>query len=367
MSDKLQGGVVAGSTSVSLPLELRKSADSTEQTGKVYTDVTGSYWRQGGVRVSITMATLGSVNAAYSSGGFVEVDGTNQPGVYRFDVPDAAFASGADWVVVTVKVASTFVQNFMFNLETIGAAGLSARIPTSLTGDGNIKADTLRVSGTAQTARDLGLALPAAAPQAAGGLITSAAGSLDLDEMNSDVEAIETRVTTALPNAAPQAAGGLITSTAGSLDLDEMNADVELIQAKTDNLPPDPADASDVAGAFSTVNATLTTIAGYLDTEIAAILADTNELQTDWANGGRLDLLIDAIKAVTDADGGANAVETGISKLQAIRALLAVSLGKATGGNTTTIPFKNPGDTATRVTLNDCDASGNRGNPTLNL
>lgn len=35
--------------------------------------------------------------------------------------------------------------------------------------------------------------------------------------------------------------------------------------------------------------------------QIAAILADTNELQTDWANGGRLDLLIDAIKVVTDA------------------------------------------------------------------
>lgn len=34
--------------------------------------------------------------------------------------------------------------------------------------------------------------------------------------------------------------------------------------------------------------------------ETATILADTNELQTDWVNGGRLDLLIDAIKAKTD-------------------------------------------------------------------
>lgn len=34
--------------------------------------------------------------------------------------------------------------------------------------------------------------------------------------------------------------------------------------------------------------------------EKADILADTDELQTDWANGGRLDLLIDAIKAKTD-------------------------------------------------------------------
>jgi len=34
--------------------------------------------------------------------------------------------------------------------------------------------------------------------------------------------------------------------------------------------------------------------------DIDAILAETNELQTDWTNGGRLDLLIDAIKAITD-------------------------------------------------------------------
>ena len=33
---------------------------------------------------------------------------------------------------------------------------------------------------------------------------------------------------------------------------------------------------------------------------IVSILADTNELQTDWVNGGRLDLLIDAIKVPTD-------------------------------------------------------------------
>lgn len=46
--------------------------------------------------------------------------------------------------------------------------------------------------------------------------------------------------------------------------------------------------------------AALTTIDDFLDTEVAAILADTNELQTDLVNGGRLDLLIDAIKAKTD-------------------------------------------------------------------
>lgn len=117
MSDKLWGGVRAGSVSVSLPVVLRKTADNTEQTGKVFGDVTGSYWRQGGVRTAVTMATLAGPSAAYSSGGFVEVDAVNQPGLYRFDVPDAALGTGADWVVISLKVASTYVYHERVNLE----------------------------------------------------------------------------------------------------------------------------------------------------------------------------------------------------------------------------------------------------------
>jgi hypothetical protein len=45
----------------------------------------------------------------------------------------------------------------------------------------------------------------------------------------------------------------------------------------------------------------------FLDTEIAAILADTNELQTAWANGGRLDLILDGIAA-----DGPNRPTTGV-------------------------------------------------------
>jgi hypothetical protein len=53
--------------------------------------------------------------------------------------------------------------------------------------------------------------------------------------------------------------------------------------------------------------ANLATVAGYLDTEIAAILADTNELQTDWVDGGRLDLILDSI----DSDAAAILADTG--------------------------------------------------------
>lgn len=69
---------------------------------------------------------------------------------------------------------------------------------------------------------------------------------------------------------------------------DFLDTEVAAIKAKTDNLPTDPADASDVASSFSTVNGTLATIAGYIDTEIATILS-------------AVDSEVSAIKAKTDA------------------------------------------------------------------
>lgn len=57
---------------------------------------------------------------------------------------------------------------------------------------------------------------------------------------------------------------------------DFVDTEVAAIKAKTDNLPSDPADASDIAASFGTVNSTLATVAGYLDTEIAAIKAKTD-------------------------------------------------------------------------------------------
>jgi hypothetical protein len=100
---------------------LRKTADNLEQTGTAHGSVTASYWRQGGVRTAITPAALGSVNAAHSDGGWIEVDATNQPGLYRFDVPDAAFASGADWVIVSLKVSGCYVYHERFNLGVTDA------------------------------------------------------------------------------------------------------------------------------------------------------------------------------------------------------------------------------------------------------
>lgn len=137
MSDKIQMGdsIKAGSTDVSIPVILRSTADNTEVTAKVYTDVTASYWRQGGTRTAITAATLAAVNSAHSDGGFKEVDATNQPGAYRFDLPDAAVATGADWVIVTIKVTGCYAFHVLFGLASKTVPDLNDLGGTAQTGD----------------------------------------------------------------------------------------------------------------------------------------------------------------------------------------------------------------------------------------
>jgi hypothetical protein len=92
------------------------------------------------------------------------------------------------------------------------------------------------------------------------------------------------------------------------------NADIAAIKAKTDNLPSDPADASDIASSFSSLAGTLATIVGYIDTEIAAIKAKTDTLPASPANEATLtiiDGIVDAIKVVTDRVNGLIENSTG--------------------------------------------------------
>jgi hypothetical protein len=77
------------------------------KTGIAYNaaGLTAYYVRPGGSATAITLATQ-TVTGAWSSGGWVEVDATNLPGIYRFDIPNAVFATGVDHAVVMLKGAS---------------------------------------------------------------------------------------------------------------------------------------------------------------------------------------------------------------------------------------------------------------------
>lgn len=71
------------------------------------------------------------------------------------------------------------------------------------------------------------------------------------------------------------------------------NASITGIKAKTDNLPSDPADASDISASFTTVNTKLDDIDNFVDTEVSAIKSKTDQLTFTKAN--ELDVNIQSV------------------------------------------------------------------------
>ena len=127
-------------------------------------------------------------------------------------------------------------------------------------------------------------------------------------------------------------------------------------------------------------------------TETALIVLDTNELQTDWVDAGRLDTILDIIAAdVVNLDGaamrgtdGANTDKTGFSlsgtgvddildeayegtttMRQFLRLAAGVLFGKSDSHESGTPNYRNEADTLNRIAAST-DANGNRTAITLN-
>lgn len=121
-----------GATSVSLEFRL---ADATTGAAKMALDVTTlklQYHRPGEAPGTATSLTaLAAATTGWTSYGAREVDGTNSPGVYRVDAPNAAFATGADEVVLTVtgsaiQPASRLIDLVAVNTRDAVRFGLSS-------------------------------------------------------------------------------------------------------------------------------------------------------------------------------------------------------------------------------------------------
>jgi hypothetical protein len=104
--------LVKGTTSYRAYIFIQDSSVTTGAglTGLVFNSgsLVASYVRPGAARQAITLITQ-TVTGAYASGGFVEVDSSNMPGLYRVDIPDAALATGVDAVVIMLKGAANMV------------------------------------------------------------------------------------------------------------------------------------------------------------------------------------------------------------------------------------------------------------------
>jgi hypothetical protein len=97
------------STDVTVYLFIQASNVTTGAglTGLAYNtaNLVASYVRPLAARAALSLATQ-TVDGAHSDGGFVEVDATNVPGIYRLDLPDAVCAAGVNSVVVMLKGAA---------------------------------------------------------------------------------------------------------------------------------------------------------------------------------------------------------------------------------------------------------------------
>ena len=116
--------VLPGATDVTTYFKMRLTADGTAATGLTAGDFDLQYVRSGAAPVAKVDASLNGngIGGAHSDSTVIEVDATDQPGLYRVDWVDAAFATGVREVILTVKVATAFTEDLRVELEGFSKA-----------------------------------------------------------------------------------------------------------------------------------------------------------------------------------------------------------------------------------------------------
>lgn len=109
-----------GATSKTVYVKLRDATTALGKTGLAFgsAGARASYTRPGAIAVDITLATLASASASWSSGGFVEVEATKCPGLYRLDVPNAVLAANAEFAIVSIGFTGVLDEDVFVNLDT---------------------------------------------------------------------------------------------------------------------------------------------------------------------------------------------------------------------------------------------------------
>lgn len=296
-----------------------------DSDGAPYTGATSAtagaaagYTRTGSTRTAITLSDLAAVDSAFSAGGIKHI----AAGWYRLDVADAAIAAGVD--EVTVDIAFT---DYTVVCEKIQILGADLRTDFVATLAGTIDVSLKAILGTLLT------------EGAAGRIVANFKTFFNVASATGtqDVIPTTTAVTNRVTANTDQIEGVDATDYFATLDDATLAAiaavsafvdtEVAAIKAKTDNLPTDPADQSAVEAAITAATSPLATaaalaaVAGFVDTEVAAILA-------------AVDTEVAAIKLKTDnlpsdpADQSAveAAITAAVAPLATAAAVAAISL-----------------------------------------
>lgn len=140
-----------------------------------------------------------------------------------------------------------------------------------------------------------------------------------------------------------------------------VSADIAAVKSDTAATLTDTAEIGTAgAGLTALASATnLATLAGYVDTEVAAIKAKTDSLPASPAATGDIPSASSIAAAVW-----AYVVEGAYTAVQVYRIIASVLAGKSTGGGTTSVAFRDLADSKNRVSAT-VDADGNRTATTL--
>jgi hypothetical protein len=101
--------IAAGSTNVTVNVFVKNKTlnDGSGLTGLVFNSGgLTCYYIRPGANATILNLVSQTVTGAHTDGGFVEIDATNMPGVYRLDIPDAVSASGVNTVTIMLQGAA---------------------------------------------------------------------------------------------------------------------------------------------------------------------------------------------------------------------------------------------------------------------
>jgi hypothetical protein len=350
--------ITKGSTDRSVDIKILNE-DGTPNEAVVFDTAGLALWyrREGAAKTSLTLVTLAALTTAHTDSGFLHID----DGVYRLDLPDAAYASGVNHFTVGGALTGCVViggrvKLIDANLEDTVRLGLTA-LPN--VAQGNAGAVVTAGTGTAQLS--VGSGLVTLATSQPGVTIPTVTTLTNAPSDSSGVSALLLRLTSTragyLDNLSAGAVAlasalatvdGLIDNIVTAMELDgsvyrfTTNA---LEQAPTGGSAPSAATIAEAVWDFLIASANESGSFG--------------ELVQGLVSGGAPST--SAIVAALLAD---TSVEDGIALRGILRAILAATAGVSPAPIGTTRYYYNPSGTIIRITAT---VPGNGARTAVNL
>lgn len=292
-------------------------------------------------------AIAGSAGAALSAAGSAgDPWSTLLPGAYGAGTAGSIIGNNLN-ATVSSRASQTSVDDLPTNAELATALGTSDDAVLAVLGTPAGASLAADVAAIQADTNDLQTRVPAAL---VGGRMDASVGAMAANVLTASAVAAD---------AVTELQSGLATSAA----LAGVEAKVDTVDGVVDAILVDTSEIG-LAGAGLTALASaanLATVAGYLDTEIAAIKAKTDALPASPAATGDIPSAAAIADAVHD-----EVVEGSVTLRQSIRLHNAVLGGKASGLATTEVTYRDLGDTVDRVVAT-VDADGNRSAVTRTL